>query len=82
MNFMQFFKFLSISVLAVAFIVTVGYLSGYEDATSRVRDEIGKIAKEVYNIPDAGGVCRSYCVINDKDMYEVEVKYTKLEVNN
>lgn len=79
MNFTQFLKFLSISVLIVAFIVTVGYLSGYEDATQNAKTKVNEMMFEQCVLPKSGGVCKNYCLINNKDLYEINVEYKKVE---
>lgn len=79
---MDGFKSIIIAMISFILIILIGYFIGLLDREDYIQSHLGEYIFKEYRIPDTGGVCRSYCIINNKDMYEVQVNFKKLEVNN
>ncbi len=79
---MEGFKAIIIAMILFVLIILIGYLIGLLDREDYIQSHLGEYIFKEYNIPNDGGACRSYCIINNKDMYEVQVNFKKLEVNN
>ena len=76
---LKYLVFVSLGFIAV---VLLGYFLGFEDATQNARYKVNELMLEECHIPRSGGTCRSYCSVGDTDLYELNIEYKKVEVNN
>ena len=79
---MESFKIVMCATVLFVLIILIGYAMGLLDKEEYVQAHLGEYLFKQYDVPKSGGTCRSYCVIDNKEMYEMQVSFKKLEVNN
>lgn len=73
-------KYLIFCMIGFIAILMLGYFLGFEDATDLAKTRVGELMMEECHLPKSGGACKTYCSVGDRDLYELNVEYKKVEV--
>lgn len=72
-------KTIMVSVILFLVVLLMGYGIGIMDEKDYAQSHIPEMMFEQCVLPKSGGVCKNYCLINNKDLYEINVEYKKVE---
>lgn len=73
-------KYTTIAMSIVIVVTMLSFLCGVKDGVEFSKEHLSELMIEQCHLPQSGGTCKMYCSVGDTDLYELNVEYKKVEV--